>query len=153
MQHLGGLEAEGLDPVEDALARAEQDGRDVEGEFVDHSGGQRLSDGRGPTGDVDPVAASGVTRRGLGRVEAVGDEGERRPPKPYLPAVRTFKGGKVPAPSATSPPPLHGTSKSSLRLVTPEYGPRCTRPWGYRGRPAHYPTSSLPSMRPRQLGS
>ena len=29
MEHLGGLEAEGLNPVEDALARTEQDGRDV----------------------------------------------------------------------------------------------------------------------------
>jgi hypothetical protein len=34
VQHLFGLEAERLDSVEDALARTEHDGRDVEGRLV-----------------------------------------------------------------------------------------------------------------------
>ena len=45
VKDLSGLEAEGLNSVEDALARTEQDGRDVEGELVDHAGVQRLSHG------------------------------------------------------------------------------------------------------------
>jgi len=36
VQDLGRLEAERLDPVEDALPRTEQDRSDVEGELVDH---------------------------------------------------------------------------------------------------------------------
>jgi hypothetical protein len=41
------FEAEGLNSVEDALTRTERDGRDVEGELVDHAGDQRLSHGGG----------------------------------------------------------------------------------------------------------
>jgi len=39
VQHLDWLEAERLSPVEDALTRAQEDRRDIEGEFVDHAGG------------------------------------------------------------------------------------------------------------------
>ena len=45
MQDLDRLEAEILDPVEEALPRTEQDGCDVEGELVDHPSSQRLPDG------------------------------------------------------------------------------------------------------------
>jgi hypothetical protein len=37
VKHLGGFEAEGFNPVEDALARTEQDRCDVEGDLVDHA--------------------------------------------------------------------------------------------------------------------
>src|SRR4051795_1763995 len=79
VEDLGGLEAEGLSSVEDALSRAEQDGRDVEGELVDHSGDQRLSHRRGPTGDVHTALTGSLSRRGVSRVEALSDEVERRP--------------------------------------------------------------------------
>jgi hypothetical protein len=79
VKHLGGFEAEGSNPVEDTLARTEQDRCDVEGELVDHSGDQCLSDGRGPTGDVDALVPGGLARCGVGRVEALGDEIEDRP--------------------------------------------------------------------------
>jgi hypothetical protein len=44
VQDLDGLETEGLDAVEQPLARPEQDGNDVEGELVDHVRRQRLTD-------------------------------------------------------------------------------------------------------------
>ena len=62
MKHLGGFEAEGFNPVEDALARTEQDRCDVEGELVDHASDQCLSDGRGTTRDVNTVCACRLTR-------------------------------------------------------------------------------------------
>src|SRR3954467_2058235 len=80
VKDLGGLEAEGLNSVEDALARTEEDGRDVEGELVDHAGDQRLSHGRGPTGDVHTALTGSLTSCGVGGIEAVGDEVERRSP-------------------------------------------------------------------------
>ena len=45
VEHLDRLEPEGLDSVEQPLAGPEQDGDHVEREFVDHSGGQRLTHG------------------------------------------------------------------------------------------------------------
>ena len=45
VEHLDRLELEGLDSVEQSLAGPEQDGDHVEREFVDHSGGERLTDG------------------------------------------------------------------------------------------------------------
>src|SRR6476659_8386348 len=78
VEDLDGLEVEGPDPVEEPLARAEQHGCDVEGELVDHAGGQGLSHGRGPTGDVDTAVPGGLAGGGVGRLEAVGDEVEGR---------------------------------------------------------------------------
>src|SRR5512141_475523 len=80
VEHLDGLEAEGLGSVEDALTRTEQDGCDVEGELVDHAGDQRLSHGRGPTGDVHTLLTGCFTRCDVRVVEAPGHEVERRAP-------------------------------------------------------------------------
>src|SRR6476619_3383920 len=80
VKDLGGLEAEGLNSVEETLARTEQDGRDVEGELVDNAGDQRLSHDRSPTGDVHTALTGSLTCCGVGRVEALSDEVERRPP-------------------------------------------------------------------------
>jgi hypothetical protein len=55
VKDLSGLEAEGLDPVEDALARMEQNGRNIEHELVNHPGAQSLLDCGGPTCDIDTV--------------------------------------------------------------------------------------------------
>ena len=59
VEHLDRLEGKGLDPVEDALARTEQDRCDVERELVDHAGDERLPDGRGPAGDVHALVPGG----------------------------------------------------------------------------------------------
>ena len=57
MQHLDGLEPEGLAAVEYPLSRPEQHRRDVEGELVDDSGVERLPN-RGRTArDVDAAYA------------------------------------------------------------------------------------------------
>jgi len=45
--NLDGLEVEGCNAVEHALAAAEQDGCDVEGELLDHAGVECLPNGRG----------------------------------------------------------------------------------------------------------
>ncbi|MGA7705238.1 MAG: hypothetical protein WB998_10120 [Solirubrobacteraceae bacterium] len=47
VEHLDRLEPEGLDSVEQPLARPEQGGDHVEREFVDHSGAERLTNSRG----------------------------------------------------------------------------------------------------------
>ncbi len=51
MQHLDGLELEGRRPVEDALARPEQDGGDVERQLVDHARGVATAYTYGAPGD------------------------------------------------------------------------------------------------------
>jgi hypothetical protein len=72
------LHAERLDAVEDPLAGAEQNRRDVERELVDGPGYERLAHGRGAAGDVDAAVAGGLARSRVGGVEPVGDEMERR---------------------------------------------------------------------------
>src|SRR3954454_6329274 len=79
MQDLDGLESERLDAVEDPLAGAEQDRRDVERELVDDPGNEGLAHSRGPTRDVHAALAGRLTRLCVGGVEAVGDEVEDRP--------------------------------------------------------------------------
>src|SRR3954453_9228767 len=67
------------DAVEEPLTGAEQDGGEVEDEFVDHASRKRLAHGRRAAGDVDsavPCGLRGALERG---VEAVADEIERRP--------------------------------------------------------------------------
>jgi hypothetical protein len=66
VERLDRLEPEGLDSVEQPLAGPEQDGDDVEREFVDHSGGERLPDGRGAARDVDAILAGRLTRLRVG---------------------------------------------------------------------------------------
>ena len=66
VEHLDRLEPEGLDSVEQPLAGPEQDGDHVEREFVDHSGGERLTDGRGAVRDVDAILAGRLTRLRVG---------------------------------------------------------------------------------------
>src|SRR3954453_9736664 len=80
MQDLDGLEPERLDAVEDPLAGAEQDRRDVERELVDDAGNEGLAHSRGATRDVYPALAGRLTRLCVGSVEAAGDEVEGRPP-------------------------------------------------------------------------
>src|SRR5919198_1295491 len=62
MQDLDGLKFERLDTVEDPLAGAEQDRRDVERELVDDPGNEGLTDGRGATRDVYAALAGRLTR-------------------------------------------------------------------------------------------
>src|SRR3954470_5261070 len=71
MQHLDGLKPERLDAVEDPLAGAEQDRRDVERELVDHAGDEGLAHSRGAASDVYTALAGPFTRLGVGSVEAV----------------------------------------------------------------------------------
>src|SRR2546430_11602562 len=79
MQDLDGLKPERLDAVEDPLAGAEQDGRDVERELVDDPGTEGLAHSRGATRDVYAALAGRLTRLCVSGVEAVGDEVEGRP--------------------------------------------------------------------------
>jgi hypothetical protein len=69
VEHLDRLEPEGLDSVEQPLAGPKQDGGQVERELVDHSGGERLTDGRGAARDVEanrialyPLPTTGAAR-------------------------------------------------------------------------------------------
>ena len=48
------FEAGVLHPFEQRLAATEQDGGDIERQLVDRLGGERLADGGGAAGDVDP---------------------------------------------------------------------------------------------------
>jgi hypothetical protein len=57
MQHLDGLQPKRFDAVEDPLAGAEQDWRDVERELVDDAGDERLANGAGAARDVYAVVA------------------------------------------------------------------------------------------------
>lgn len=79
MQHLDGLETEGGNAFEHALACTEQGGGDVQGELVDDAGNQGLPDGGGAPGDVHPLVTGDLRRLRVGNLEAFGDEVERRP--------------------------------------------------------------------------
>src|SRR3954467_12468304 len=79
MQDLDGLEPERLDAVEDPLARAKQDRRDVERELVDDPGNEGLAHSRGAARDVHAALAGRLTRLCVSSVEAAGDEVEGRP--------------------------------------------------------------------------
>src|SRR5437763_8629812 len=79
MQDLDGLKPERLDAVEDPLAGAEQDRRDVQRELVDDSGDAGLAHSRGATRDVYAGLAGRLTRLCVSGVEAAGDEVEGRP--------------------------------------------------------------------------
>jgi hypothetical protein len=70
VEHLDRLELEGLDSVEQSLAGPEQDRDHVAREFVDHSGGERLTDGRGAARDVDAILAGRLTRLRVCGLEA-----------------------------------------------------------------------------------
>src|SRR5215213_5799806 len=79
MQDLDRLKPERLDAVEDPLAGAEQDRRDVERELVDDPGKEGLAHSRGATRDVHAVLARRLTRLCVSGVEAAGHEVEGRP--------------------------------------------------------------------------
>src|SRR3954466_10688816 len=79
MQHLDGLKPERLDAVEDPLAGAKQDRRDVERELVDDAGNEGLAHSRGAARDVYAALAGRFTRLCVSSVEAAGDEVEGRP--------------------------------------------------------------------------
>src|SRR5215208_2519183 len=78
MQDLDGLKPERLDTVEDPLAGAKQDRRDVERELVDDAGNEGLARGRGAARDVYAALAGRLTRMCVSSVEAA-DEVEGRP--------------------------------------------------------------------------
>src|SRR3954447_17930717 len=78
MQDLNGLKFERLDAVEDPLAGAEQDRRDVERELVDDAGNEGLAHSRGAARDVYAALAGRLTRLCVSGVEAAGDEVEGR---------------------------------------------------------------------------
>src|SRR5436309_5773194 len=79
MQDLNGLKPERLDAVEDPLAGAKQDRRDVERELVDDPGNEGLAHSRGATRDVYAALSGRLTRLCVSGVEAAGDEVEGRP--------------------------------------------------------------------------
>src|SRR5438034_10991228 len=79
MQDLDGLKPERLDAVEDPLAGAEQDRRDVERELVDDPGNEGLAHSRGATRDVYAALPGRLARLRVSGVEAAGDEVEGRP--------------------------------------------------------------------------
>src|SRR5919108_3548521 len=79
MQDLHRLKAERLDAIEDPLAGAEQDRRDVERELIDDPGNEGLAHGGGATRDVYAPLAGDLTRLCVSGVEAVGYEVEDRP--------------------------------------------------------------------------
>src|SRR4029079_12297540 len=79
MQNLDGLKLERFDAVEDPLAGAEQDRRDVQRELVDYSGNEGLAHGRGATRDVHAALAGRLTRLCVCGVEALSDEVENGP--------------------------------------------------------------------------
>src|SRR4030081_3314490 len=79
MQDLDGLQPERLDAVEDPLAGAEQDRRDIEHELVDDPCNEGLAHGRGATRDVYAALAGRLTRLCVSGVEAVSDEVEGGP--------------------------------------------------------------------------
>src|SRR5205085_5835271 len=74
MQDLDWLKSERPDAVEDPLAGAKQDRRDVERELVDDAGNEGLAHSRGATRDVYAALAGRLTRLCVSSVEAVGDE-------------------------------------------------------------------------------
>src|SRR5437667_8284383 len=79
MQDLDGLKREQFAAVEDPLAGAKQDRRDVERELVDDAGDEGLAHSRGATRDVYAALAGRLTRLCVSSVEAAGDEVEGRP--------------------------------------------------------------------------
>src|SRR4051794_31863965 len=79
MQDLNGLKPERLDAVEDLLAGAEQDRRDVQRELVDDSGNEGLAHSRGAARDVYAALPGRLARLCVSGVEAAGDEVEGRP--------------------------------------------------------------------------
>src|SRR5436190_22685513 len=79
MQDLDGLQPERLDAVEDPLAGAEQDRRDVERELVDDAGNEGLAHSGGATRDVYAALAGRLTRLCVSGVEPVRYEAEDRP--------------------------------------------------------------------------
>src|SRR2546423_7677690 len=79
MQDLNGLKPERLDAVEDPLAGAEQDRRDVKRELVDDPGNEGLAHSRGAARDVYAALPGRLARLCVSGVEAAGDEVEGRP--------------------------------------------------------------------------
>src|SRR5947208_7055214 len=79
MQDLNGLKPERLDAVEDPLAGAKQDRRDVERELVDDAGTEGLAHSRGATRDVYAALPGRLARLCVSGFEAAGDEVEGRP--------------------------------------------------------------------------
>src|SRR3954467_13276018 len=74
MQDLDGLKPERLDAVEDPLAGAKQDRRDIERQLVDDVGNEGLAHSRGAARDVYAALAGRLTRLCVSGVEAAGDE-------------------------------------------------------------------------------
>src|SRR5215218_4792343 len=79
MQDLNGLKPERLDAVEDPLAGAEQDRRDVQRELVEPPGNEGLAHSRGAARDVYAALPGRLARLCVSGFEAAGDEVEGRP--------------------------------------------------------------------------
>src|SRR5438477_11142541 len=82
MDDLERLEAGSFHPVEQPLAGTEQDWNDVEHKLVDHARGERLADGGGAAGYVDPKPVRRCCRALERGVEPAGYQVERRPALP-----------------------------------------------------------------------
>src|SRR5436189_6083292 len=82
MQDLNGLKPERLDAVEDPLAGAEQDRRDVQRELVDDPGYEGLAHRRGAARDVYAALPGPLARLCVSGGEVAGDKVEGRPTFP-----------------------------------------------------------------------
>src|SRR3954452_14404415 len=79
MQDLNRLKPERLDAVEDPLAGAEQDRRDVQRELVDDPRNEGLATSGAAARDAYPALPGRLARLCVSGVEAAGDEVEGRP--------------------------------------------------------------------------
>src|SRR3989442_12330953 len=109
MQDLNGLKPERLDAVEDPLAGAEQDRRDVQRELVDDPCNEGLAHSRGAARDVYAALPGRLARLCVSGVEAAGDEGEGRPAI-HLDRLGTMMGE-------------HNTRRGVRWIATPPPGP------------------------------
>jgi hypothetical protein len=66
------------DAVEQPLAGAEHDRREMQAQLVEQPGVEAMAHRLGAAGDGDVPGTGRVAGLGEGRLEAVGDEGERR---------------------------------------------------------------------------
>lgn len=71
VEHLDGFEVERFDAVEDSLAAAQQDGRDVEGEFIDDASIQAVPRRIPMTGWVSSRVPAPVVVTNVGSTQPV----------------------------------------------------------------------------------
>src|SRR3954462_4598780 len=137
MQDLDGLKPERLDAVEDPLAGAKQDRRDVERELVDDPGKEGLAHSGGTTRDVYAALAGRLKRLCVSGVEAAGHEVEDRPAF-HLDWLVSVMGEHKPGRGVGRPgPPPAAPALTPLAADRPEHVP----PLAVRAAGAHEPAA------------